>query len=194
MYEYRYSPLSPKPNATRLLRLQPSKGEPENIKCELFEYTLRDSDAVNHPYEALSYVWGDGTKPKSITISDDQKRHGTLPVTENLYAALLRLRDHELPRTIWVDAICINQAEEDENHEKERQIQFMAGIYAKASRVIVWLGEADCDQALEAIRLAAENPQRISKPRQLEEQAIRQLLKNEWFRRIWVRNHEIHSF
>ena len=97
-------------------------------------------------------------------------------------------------RLSWVGQLCINQAEEDENHEKERQIQFMAGIYAKASRVIVWLGEADCDQALEAIRLAAEIPQRISKPRQLEEQAIRQLLKNEWFRRIWVRNHEIHSF
>ena len=114
MPEYRYSPLSPKPNVTRLLRLQPSKGEPENIICELSEYTLRDSDAVNHPYEALSYVWGDGTKPKSITILDGQKRHGTLPVTENLYAALLRLRDDELPRTIWVDAICIYGNLDDE--------------------------------------------------------------------------------
>ncbi|KAK7178048.1 heterokaryon incompatibility protein [Paraphaeosphaeria sporulosa] len=31
-------------------------------------------------------------------------------VTNNLHAALLQLRNHTLERTMWVDAICIDQA------------------------------------------------------------------------------------
>lgn len=188
MSQYRYSPLSQKPNIIRLLRLLPSKGEPENIRCELSEYPLRESDAVNHPYEALSYVWGDEKNPESITIIDDRNGCGELAVSQNLFTALLHLRDREIPRTIWVDAVCINQADKK---EKKHQIQFMAAIYAKASRVIVWLGEAqaDGDQALEAIRVAAENSMSVLKTRQLEEQAIQQLLERPWFHRIWVRNY-----
>jgi hypothetical protein len=188
MPQYCYPSLSRKPNIIRLLRLLPSKGEPENIRGELSEYTLRESDAVNHPYEALSYVWGDEKNPESITIIEDQNGRGELAVTQNLFTALLHLRDREIPRTIWVDAVCINQADEK---EKEHQIQFMAAIYAKASRVIVWLGEAQAnsDQALEAIRVAAENSMSVSKTQQLEEQGIRELLKRPWFHRIWVRNY-----
>lgn len=67
---------------------------------------------------------------------------------------LLRLRDCNIPRIIWVDAVCINQADEK---EKEHQILLLPAIYANANRVAVWLGEAhnDSDQALEAIRLAS---------------------------------------
>jgi Heterokaryon incompatibility protein (HET) len=51
--------------------------------------------------------------------------------------------------------VCINQTDEN---EKQRQIPFMAEIYANAIRVIVWLGEAkdDGEKALEAIRFAGE--------------------------------------
>ncbi|KAK3949482.1 hypothetical protein QBC32DRAFT_266659 [Pseudoneurospora amorphoporcata] len=54
----------------------------------------------------------------------------------------------------------------------------MAKIYAKASRVIVWLGEeaAGSDQALEEIRIAAED----------NKAGILALLQRPWFRRIWV--------
>jgi hypothetical protein len=132
-----------------LLRLLPGKDEPENVQCELFEYTLRESNATSHLYEALSYVWGSEADPKFITV-DDQK----LAVTQNLYAVLLRLRDYNIPRIIWVDAVCINQGDDK---EKEHQIRLLPAIYAKANRVAVWLGEAyhDSDQALEAIRLAS---------------------------------------
>ena len=71
-------------------------------------------------------------------------------VTVNLYTALSRLRDPSLQRILWVDAICINQ----ENPEEQgQQVQLMAKIYSKAHRVIVWLGEAadDSDEALRAI-------------------------------------------
>ncbi|KAK3947361.1 heterokaryon incompatibility protein-domain-containing protein [Pseudoneurospora amorphoporcata] len=75
--------------------------------------------------------------------------------TQNLHAALLHLRDHSIERTIWIDAICINQ---DDKEEKGYQVQSIAKIYAKANRVIVWLGKevAGSDQALKEIHIAAE--------------------------------------
>lgn len=61
----------------------------------------------------------------------------------------------------------------------------MAKIYAKASGVIVWLGEAtpDSGQALEDIRIAAEQRTKLS----INESAILRLLERQWFQRIWVR-------
>lgn len=179
MSEYRYSQLS-LPTSIRLLRLLPSEQDAKTIQCELFEYLIRDSDTVSHPYETLSYVWGSEDKPRSIIIDDRN-----FDVTQNLYVALLRLRNHTCSRIIWVDAVCIDQANEK---EKENQIPLMAEIYAKASRVVVWLGEAegDSNRALEAIRLTGERSAK-SPDAELFQQAIRKLLQRSWFRRIWVR-------
>jgi hypothetical protein len=155
--QYRYSSLSQNSKTIRLLRLLPDEDELKNIECELFEYALPGSNTRNHLYEALSYVWGSEENLQSISV-DNQK----LKVTQNLHTALLHLRDCNIPRIIWVDAICINQVDEK---EKEHQILLLPAIYAKANRVVVWLGEAqsDSDQALEAIRLAsAESTQLLN--------------------------------
>ncbi|KAA8632196.1 hypothetical protein SMACR_12771 [Sordaria macrospora] len=171
----------------RLLQLLPSENEDAAIHCRLF-CTALDSKGTR-PYEALSYVWGSEAKPCSISINGCD-----LAVGENLHAALLHLRDHSIERTIWIDAICINQEDEE---EKGHQVQSMAKIYAKASRVIVWLGEeaAGSDQALEEIRIAAKRDQapeeiRIAaelSTRGLDNKAgILTLLQRPWFQRIWV--------
>jgi ankyrin repeat protein len=83
-----------------------------------------------------------------------------------------------------VDAVCINQEDEV---EKGHQIQLMAAIYAKAGHVIVWLGEAqdDSDRALEFIRTVGKNSANSWNTEPFE-QAILQLLKRPWFRRIWI--------
>jgi hypothetical protein len=184
--KYRYSPLWQKRNIIRLLRLLPSKDVPEKLQCELFEYVLQESDVSNYLYEALSYVWGSEDTPQSIIIDNHE-----LAVTQNLYIALLHLRDREIPRIIWIDAVCINQADEK---EKEHQIQFMPIIYAKASRVIVWLGEAkdDSDQAVESIRLGSEKSVNPSNTGPFQ-QPILQLLKRPWFHRIWVRKQKLYN-
>ena len=166
-------------DSIRLLRLMPSEDDTANIQCELFEYALKESDKATHLYEALSYVWGGLDKRQSIFIDNQY-----LAITLNLHAALLRLRDRDIPRIIWVDAICINQKNKQ---EKEHQIQSMAKIYGKASRVIVWLGETanNSDVALEAIR-AAGKPTNTSN-KEMIQRAILLLLQRPWFRRIWVR-------
>ncbi|KAK3342926.1 heterokaryon incompatibility protein-domain-containing protein, partial [Neurospora tetraspora] len=166
----------------RLLQLLPHENEDAAIHCRLF-CTALDSKGTR-PYEALSYVWGSEDKPCSIFINGCN-----LAVGKNLYAALLHLRDHSIQRTIWIDAICINQGDKE---EKGHQVQSMAKIYAKASRVVVWLGEkaAGSDQALEEIRIAAEEEIRIAaelSTRRLDNKAgILTLLQRPWFRRIWV--------
>jgi hypothetical protein len=125
-------------------------------------------------------VWGGDEKPQSISIGNLN-----LDITQNLYMALLNLRNHDCPRVLWVDAVCIDQ---ENDKEKEVQIPLMAEIYAKATRVVVWLGigEDNGDQALDAIRLAGKGS---IKPfdRQLSKEAIPKLLQRQWFQRIWVR-------
>jgi hypothetical protein len=183
MSQYQYSSLSRGPESIRLLRLMPHEHESTErtkIHCELFEYNLRDLGKGTHLYEALSYTWGDSEKSCSIFINKQK-----LGVTKNLYAALLRLQDRSLGRILWVDAVCINQ---NNSEEQGQQVQLMAKIYSKAHRVIVWLGKetVDTEGALGDICLAANEDTERSK-KEINQQVILNLLRRPWFRRVWVR-------
>ncbi|OOO14945.1 Heterokaryon incompatibility [Aspergillus oryzae] len=190
MSQYKYSLLTPRPETIRMLRLLPSENNTAQIQCQLVNYTLPTPGTEDYPYEALSYVWGSENTPQYIII-DGQ----TLSVTENLYTTLLYLRERQLERLLWIDAICINQGDED---EKAQQIQFMPMIYGQASQVIVWLGETadQSDKALETIRLAADDEPSEDKPTDIQQEmnhtAIVRLLERPWFRRIWVLQ-EVHA-
>ncbi|KAL8296261.1 hypothetical protein RB600_001644 [Gaeumannomyces tritici] len=195
MYTYTSLP----EGSVRFLRLLPSSNQESPIECQLVTASMLGSGRT-HPYEALSYVWGSKKAKDPIYMGSNELR-----VTANLYEALLQLRDCFLERILWVDAICINQ---DDKAEKTRQVQSMAKIYAKASRVIVWLGDAadNSDQALEAIRKAAQEQytdsaiyepnhqatlalshQDLTNSSNNEaNQAVLNLLQRPWFQRIWV--------
>ncbi|KAH7063939.1 heterokaryon incompatibility protein-domain-containing protein [Paraphoma chrysanthemicola] len=86
-------------------------------------------------YDALSYVWGDRAEELDINVSGD-----CFPVTRNLHGALTRIRDHEKLRTLWIDQICIEQANND---ERASQVAMMRDIYRKCSCCVIWLGEVD---------------------------------------------------
>ncbi|EUC36103.1 hypothetical protein COCCADRAFT_2831 [Bipolaris zeicola 26-R-13] len=123
-----YSDISKGPPRIRVLRLRPGRYE-EEITCDLIEGPLSFSE-----FEALSYVWG--VSLRSYTIRVDGK---SFYISYNLYNALKELRSTEHERILWVDAVCINQLDDT---EKSTQVQMMRDIYSKASRVVVWLGEA----------------------------------------------------
>jgi hypothetical protein len=187
---YHHSPLSQPDRNIRLLQLLPRREDPENLRCKIFECVLHNSDLATRPYEALSYFWGSGQKSHFIIIEDcnndnDKEMGGQeLEVTENFYTALSQLQDYDIPRMIWADAVCIDQLN---TREKEMQIPLMAEIYAKASQVIVWLGEArdNSDEALDMIRIIAESSMSLPKKR-LPVHSLLLLLERPWFRRIWV--------
>jgi hypothetical protein len=180
MPQYIYSLPSLGSDSIRLLRLMPNQNETAPIQCQLHNYPLQELDKGTHLYEALSYVWGSSGKRQSVFIDGRD-----LSVTENLHTALSHLRDRSFNRMIWLDSICINQADD---REKERQIQLMAKIYGQANRIIVYLGEAtnDSDQALEDIRIAAEDESTELSSSEESQKAVLKLLERPWFRRIWV--------
>lgn len=95
-------------------------------------------------YEALSYTWGSPEEPANIWVllsgspaEPGETEKSTLPVTQNLHVALKNLRYSDKPRAIWIDALCIDQ---HNNEEKSREVVRMNVIYRLAHRVVIWLG------------------------------------------------------
>lgn len=114
----------------RLLILRPGSFN-DPIHCQLEQVSLNDG----HAYEALSYTWGNASDTSPMSL-DGVLYH----ITKNLECALRYLRHKESPRILWVDAVCINQNDED---EKSGQVPKMGEIYSGATKVYAWLGEAD---------------------------------------------------
>ena len=59
-------------------------------------------------------------------------------VRENFYNVLVQVRQRRYAGSLWVDALCINQ---DDNQEKAQQVIMMGEIFAQAAEVLVWLGQ-----------------------------------------------------
>ncbi|KAK4213724.1 heterokaryon incompatibility protein-domain-containing protein [Rhypophila decipiens] len=126
-----YRPLNSLELEIRLLTIEPARDHQAPIICHLSHARLSD----NPTYDALSYVWGTpGEAPPPIA------QNATHPFTlqENASAAIRRLRHGKKQRTIWIDAVCINQSDAI---EKDTQLPFMRQIYEQANLVVIWLGE-----------------------------------------------------
>lgn len=133
---FKHSPLDPaNPRAIQILELLPSRNLKGPIHCELRHHSL-DGDLK---YEALSYAWGDPKPGYTVFVNGAR----TLDVTPNCLQALMSLRWRLRRRTLWVDAICIDQREDDASkRERDRQVKIMGDIFRKAQKVLVWLGPA----------------------------------------------------
>ncbi|KAJ9605503.1 hypothetical protein H2200_010160 [Cladophialophora chaetospira] len=129
----------PHPECIRLLRFPTWKEKLGGIFDSHMNFsliTVRLSDAQRPPYSALSYTWGDDTKPHSITINDHETS-----IRSNLWNFLRRATaSSELEATyLWLDALSISQLDPI---EKAAQVQQIGRIFSTASRVIVWLGSS----------------------------------------------------
>ncbi|KAL9105700.1 MAG: hypothetical protein Q9227_009184 [Pyrenula ochraceoflavens] len=143
-----YQPLRRDGEEIRLLDLQPATRSGDTLRC-----TIRHAKLHKSEYVALSYVWGQQTKNKSvIEISykrnlveyiESKLHHDRAPVTytieigNSLSAALRCLRQKNTVVTIWADALSINQSDKG---EKSWQVPLMKLIYSKARMVHAWLG------------------------------------------------------
>ncbi|QMW46303.1 hypothetical protein G4B11_009758 [Aspergillus flavus] len=204
MDSFKYEPLDLDGPAFRLVRL--CHGDGPDIHCELFQVWLYpEQSAIS--YEALSYTWG------STEIVESVQMNGKiLGVTLNLYLALQHLRLQDEDRILWVDGICIDQA----NHkERGHQVRHMGDIYKQAERVIFWLGQPtyDTNVVLDSLhqlqkestgyacrtweltdprwadlwssvqpRLKDKYPDLRTRQRQ----GLEELLSRPWFRRVWI--------
>ncbi|CAO2655011.1 Nn.00g117440.m01.CDS01 [Neocucurbitaria sp. VM-36] len=138
-----YKPLDDSKRQIRLLHLLPGDDDTE-LSCTFSLVSLDDDPE----YEAVSYVWGNSEDRRSINVEVVEE---PVPITRNLYSVLhsIRLRDHE--RTLWVDALCINQQDLE---ERGSQVSIMAAIFRQASRVLAYLGDYwdSCEPAMEVMR------------------------------------------
>ncbi|PQE13628.1 heterokaryon incompatibility protein [Rutstroemia sp. NJR-2017a BVV2] len=188
---YQYTPLDASSNAIRLLTIHPiDPHDPSSLNCSLVQMSLD-----HHPaYHALSYAWLDDyssdLSPQEITVDGKQ-----LILGPNLTAALKARREREFGHVpIWIDAICINQAD---IHERSDQILRMRQIYAQAVLVTVWLGPERDDshiafQMIRTISRQEENSKEwlkdslMTRKHSLEWRALYHMLRRPWWRRIWI--------
>jgi hypothetical protein len=127
---YVYQPLNRLRKHIRLLSVLPGAYE-DDLQADFKEVSL--SSEPPPPYETISYVWGDSTRRAAIVLCGCR-----LPVPQNTYAALRRMRLPDETRTMWIDAVCINQADMD---ERSAQVSMMGDIYRMASGNLIHLSE-----------------------------------------------------
>ena len=104
-------------------------------------------------FEALSYVWASTSNPEVPNPPEPAEGVQTPSASpsqlvllgENLASAFRHLRYRDRPRTLRVNAFCINQID---NAEKSSHVKPMEAIYRPAPRVIAWLGPEKDDRSL----------------------------------------------
>ncbi|KAG8532509.1 uncharacterized protein KY384_002386 [Bacidia gigantensis] len=194
---YNYSKL---PNGCiRLLRRVPNSRPAVYTLEEVDTFRLVDDpnwivSAVK--YCVISYVRGSSALTHFI-ICNDRK----LAVPCSVYELLLDISE----ASVWIDAICINQAD---SKEKAASVDLMEMIYGKANLLYVWLGPGSYDSPLAMISLkklasrvlhetdeSLEQPYFDPQPAQaigLEtgdariKRALEHLYCRPWFKRLWT--------
>jgi Heterokaryon incompatibility protein (HET) len=186
--QHQYIPLEA--NAFRVLEilcLEPT------ISIRLIE--CREDDPPE--YHALSYAWGLEENTEAITCDK-----GVLPVIPHLRDGLRCVCTSTGYRTLWVDAICINQKDDE---EKAMQVSNMHHIFSRAKSVVVWLGadREDSDLAMAAMEVVKDNSI-LDRTVNLKDVLVRikstttkifnlpmfeplaNLADRAWFRRLWI--------
>ena len=179
----------------RLLHLKATP-DPDIVEFSLSVRSLDDDDVR---FEALSYTWGDCSDLHSVSCQG-----ATIQVTRNLLGALRQLKHASRDRTFWIDAVCINQGDEE---EKSVQVAMMRDIYRKADGVVIWLGEV-ADGTPGAWKLlhhlawivGKAAPEDWEKPASVEDlrslglptgagsewEALEAIFWRQWFTRVWI--------
>ncbi|KXH39581.1 hypothetical protein CSIM01_06636 [Colletotrichum simmondsii] len=147
MSTYEYKALPDPRKYMRLLELLPaSEAEPARLCAEVIDCLREEAPS----YQPLSYTWGQQVASCSIWLRDaGYFAWRSFPIRPNLESCLKQLRRKEA-RILWIDAICINQAD---NVEKGHQVATMDLVYRSQS-LVIWLGEwsENSDVALDLLQ------------------------------------------
>lgn len=117
--DFEYPPLTDPLNQFRLLEC--STEESYSGHLTLRTYPLQ---RMRREYVAISYVWGKTTDLMQIVVNNQP-----FAVTSTAEVALRQVTQHKLARYIWLDAICIDQANDE---ERGHQVRNMGCIYSFA--------------------------------------------------------------
>ncbi|KAI0977567.1 heterokaryon incompatibility protein-domain-containing protein [Xylaria arbuscula] len=180
-----YPPIDPSKHDLRVIVLAPGEFT-EYVSCQLRAISFVDGPS----YEALSYAWGEH-RPYS-TIYVNGIRH---TVSGNLESALRHLRYRDKSRTLWVDALCINQSD---INERNSQVRLMGTIYSNTTGVLAWLGPEynDSDLAFDFLETMPGDPEVHWDPEAYPHLktvyklshtvALNDLFERAWWHRVWT--------
>lgn len=168
--------------------------------------TISLCDRIVPHYEAISYHWGDDQqRVKLCTIFLDGR---AVSIPSNADAALRDLCLSHGRYSVWIDAVCIDHTN---IHERNDQVAIMGDIYAKATRVLVWLdhrrfGGEDALNAVLRLRTSFDikGSERLKTPHSSSSKSppigaeanksmsfggwtsLYTFFSNKWFTRAWV--------
>ncbi|KAJ1328116.1 HET domain-containing protein [Microdochium nivale] len=147
-------------------------------------------------YDALSYTWGSLGRTFPFVCNGKE-----LQIHKNLKEALPYLARRKSSLPIWIDAVCINQTDDD---EKAVQISLMHKIYRQAAMAWIWFGPLQIGpevitlfQELIAIGPELAELRKVDKTRDPTDfglpavdspiwRAANDVLGNKWFTRVWI--------
>ncbi|KAI3329983.1 heterokaryon incompatibility protein-domain-containing protein [Ustulina deusta] len=143
-----YSDLTLESDEFRILKVDPASSN--DIICSLERMNLND----HRPFDCLSYTWMNPLNypESSPNVKEEHKNKFPesvilneipLSITRNLRQCLHVLQQKgyfQGGRRIWIDAICINQRDEEDVDSHMPQI---GRLYAQAKQVVIWLGPED---------------------------------------------------
>ncbi|RYZ20201.1 MAG: hypothetical protein EOP49_47810, partial [Sphingobacteriales bacterium] len=166
----------------RLLVLHPGQDE-EDLVCDIRHVNLLDRPA----YEAVSYTWRDALGDH--TLRRPIRCYGkTIWITANCQAALYCLHRRHRRRSLWVDAVCIDQMNDA---ERNHQVRLMSTIYSSASQVLVYLAppSPSSRQSINTLLKNLNDIDDIGQEVQLWplRHALTHFLALQYWRRVWVR-------
>lgn len=194
---YIYRSLDATRREIRLVEI-PARTSPETAILECRIHTVSLAVNPKPKYETVSYCWGDPTPNRPVKI-------GSLlsSIHANAEKAMRRLALPDRSRTLWIDAICINQLNLE---ERTQQVTLIADIYSNGVRNLIHLGEGhdeltrralaniqavrngvEEENGLEILRDTGQLGARISRSRSplravLDINALRSLYARPWFR------------
>ncbi|EAQ89489.1 predicted protein [Chaetomium globosum CBS 148.51] len=127
-----HTPQDPSGDKIRLLVLLPAPLDAP-IRCRLETVPLSSAPK----YDILTHLWG-ANKSKATALNDTP-----IPVSEPILAALRRLRPPSgSPRSIWIDAVCLDQRDRcgTEHQQQQQRWRILPRVYAEARQLCVRMG------------------------------------------------------
>ena len=194
---YKYRPLETS-ETIRVIVLQPARNHNEPLDCNIIHQDRREillNIRDEQHFEAVSYTWGN--PELSCKIVCDEKS-AFLNITHNVDSFLRHFREESSVRYLWVDAICLNQVDND---EKSIQVSLMGDIYRQARRILLWLGDASPEDDVQLVfaflkRLTGIKYIAISKKaienlnkdvfKHSDITKVQRFLQRPWFQRRWI--------
>ncbi|KAF5497514.1 Heterokaryon incompatibility protein 6, OR allele [Colletotrichum siamense] len=166
----------------RILSVRPASSTTSPIIADLIVENFKNQ---HKHYDALSYTWGGFSNSDRIIVNGKE-----FPVTQNLRLAIQNLRHPSRATRLWIDCICINQAD---TIERNSQVQLMGWIYSQAHHVVIWLGDTS-ETSRVAMKLLndchdLESDEEIIQRVISDEvggRALTELLQRPYWTRMWI--------